>query len=360
MCSSVLRIALAIPKKAVVITGLLVLPLVGTDSAKAQTPADEAVRSLIQSISQTIRDEVRRRLLHTAPFSRPLRYSGDDVSSATPSIYDDAFGALGYSSADLQARAASPIVTKAAPIGAQQNLIYNTFFSAGHDWSFASGVETNTLSIAGGGTVTKIGFFSATDAITVGVIGSGAFSRVRTLKSDTSVPGVTGLLNWQNGNFSSENKVTGSWSETETAGLKAKSDSVSFASDYNYRFDLGNTWYVEPTVGHVYTKTFFDGFSAEGKYWEVHGGGRIGTSWVSNGMSVSPSTTLIAYSPVSTEVGGAGGSASSPLEGKVGFRGSSKIDFGLSSSFTATIEGRYTTIDHTHGYGVQGTAMFRF
>jgi hypothetical protein len=169
------------------------------------------------------------------------------------------------------------------------------------------------------------------------------------------------MLTWQNGNFSAENKVTGSWSEAEAAGFTTKSDSVSFASDYNYRFDLGNTWYIEPTVGYVYTKTFFDGFAADGKYWEVHGGGRFGTSWVSsNGMTISPSTTLLAYSPVSTEVGGAGGTASSPLEGKVGFRGSSKIDFGLSSTFTATIEGRYTTIANTHGYGVQGTALFRF
>jgi len=44
----------------------------------------------------------------------------------------------------------------------------------------------------------------------------------------------------------------------------------------------------------------------------------------------------------------------------VGFRGSEKIDFGLTDKFTVSIEGRYTAIDHTHGYGVQGMASLRF
>jgi hypothetical protein len=324
--------------------GATFLPALCVTQARAGSSdtAREVVNSVIQDVIQSIRDRVRG---YTRP-GAPLRYNGE--SAAAGSIYDQAFAPfmpLGYAGMPVKATAVAP----------SPSWLYGFTVtgSADQDIARAAGLTTttNSLTFTGSGDVTKIGIFDRSDTLTLIATGSDLLGFPSTGES-TTTPGVAGTVAYGNGNFSTDFTVNGQW--THAAGVVTTA--VSYTDNVQYRFDLANAWFVEPTIGETYSQTFIQGAGGiNGSSLEVHGGGRIGTEVLWNGVRVQPNFSAQAYTLVSETVAVPGGGvAGTNQKGLVGGRGAAKFNFLWSNSFSSYVEGHVRGIDDTFGYGATG------
>ena len=337
-------------------------------SAQAQQQADvarEVVNGVVRDIVQSVRDRVQS--IVTMPPGRPLPFTAGQ-SNAT-AIYDDAFGALGYAGRPRGAPAFQPAI----PATPSWLYGYNLTGTGNQNRSSSAGVTTttNSFTLAGGGDITKIGIFTSSDALTVIATGSGTWAHATGIDSTTS--GIAGTLVYINGGFSTDFTVGGLWTNASVSSLGvstgSNTTSVSYAPNVQYKFELANKVWIEPTVGFTYSTSTSDltglgasipvvpglpnipgigaaGLSSvSGHAWEVHGGARIGTEvlW-NNGVRVQPSLEGLAFSPFDS-------SPSSPLDNHVGGRGSAKVNFLWNSNFSSYIEGHIVGIENTSGYG---------
>jgi hypothetical protein len=145
---------------------------------------------------------------------------------------------------------------------------------------------------------------------------------------------------------------------------------VSYAPNVQYKFDLPNAWFIEPTVGVTYTQTFTANFGTQtGDSTEVHGGARVGFETVWNTVRVQPQLSLAAFSIVSqTGAGGALGPTGLPLAGgaggaptgQVGGRASGKLNFLWTDQFSSWVEAHGSTISNTDAYGASGGLRWTF
>lgn len=344
---------------AALLVGVAAVPTMGSGQANAGAAdiARETAQSVIQTVLQNVRDQIRRRRL-AVPGG--LSRFAPDNASANASIYDDAFGALALA-ADMPVKA-PPLVAVAAP-----QWLYTAFGSASADWDRAAGITTHSFTLAGGGSVTRIGVWTSDDALTFMVTGTSTHSRAPNVRSHT--PTITGTVAYQRGAFSTDSSVTGQWTDSDvtTGAIVTSSDShgLTFANNYQYRY--GDTTFFEPTVGYSHSSTTGGGIRTT--IWEVQGGARVGTEWAAaNGIRVQPSVTVVAYSPVDVTVSGlpagvaglaintpaGAANANTALEGHVGVRASGKINYVLSSSTSMYIEGTGRAIRNTSGAGVRG------
>ena len=280
--------------------------------------AREVVNGVIRDVVQSVRDRVQN--ITSARPGRPLPFSAE--RSNTSAIYDDAFGALGY------ARMPTKAVPAPQPVAPVWLYGVNLTGTGNQDRSSTDGITTttNSFTLAGGGDVTKIGIFTASDAISFIVTGSGTWSHQSGVNSDT--PGIAGTLVYINGGFSTDFTVGGLWTRSSVSSLgistTATTDSVSYTDNLQYKFDLSNNWWVEPTIGFTYS-TFTGGLGGvggaipgiggipgvgvipvpgavpsggvSGHSWEVHGGARVGTDVLWNNVHVQPSLEGLAFSP---------------------------------------------------------------
>lgn len=137
---------------------------------------------------------------------------------------------------------------------------------------------------------------------------------------------------------------------------------LSYAPNVQYKFDLANGWFIEPTVGATYTQTFTSSFGAQtGDNTEVHGGARFGTDTTWNGTRVQPSLKLEAFSIVAQSgistiaVGGTGvptpvATGTGVATGQVGGRASGKLNIVWTPTFSSFIE--------AHGSGISGLTAY--
>ncbi|MGX4801642.1 hypothetical protein [Bradyrhizobium guangdongense] len=326
---------------------------------KADSVTDRIIQNVIQNILQDVRDQIQsRRLAPPTMPGRAMRFSGDDANSFASG--DDPFSALAYAKA--------PLYTKAPPPAPMPTYLYGVNLVGSADYSRSAGITTESYGVTGAIDITKIGVFSAYDAVTVIGTGSGIWSH--SLGIDTSTAVGAGTIAYVNGGFSGDFTVDGTWTRTRlaAAGIAAPADvsGVSYAPNVQYKFDLPNSWYIEPTVGVTYTETYTANFGTKtGDSTEVHGGARFGFETMWNTVRVQPSLTLAAFSIVSqTGVAGGVGAGGLPIAatgtGDVGGRASGKLNFLWTDKFSSFIEAHGSTIKGTDAYGTSGGLRWTF
>jgi Autotransporter beta-domain len=334
-----------------VLLGAVSVPGFTFDAAKADANylARQAVQGVILNIIRTIRDDLQRRTV-TRP-DRPLQFTGEDSASAR--IYDDAFAALAYNGMPTKAAKAAPVQP------AQSSFLYGATATATADrdeTSDGAGVTTVTRSFTatGSGDITRIGIFGASDAITLLVLGSGSWARSNGVDSKTD--GVAGTMTYLNGGFSTDFTVQSQSTKSTVTigGIGVHTDSVSFANNFQYKFDLPNAWFIEPTVGFTYTQTntkIFD--SQDGHSTEIQGGARIGTEVMWNGIRTQATFTATAFSPVSD-------TPTTAQTGHLGGRAVAKWVFLWSDRFSSFIEVHAKAIEGSNSQGTTGGLRWTF
>lgn len=342
---------------AALLLGTVCMPAFMFSQARADSVTDRIIQNVIQDILQNVRDQIQRRRLLPPP-SRALRFSGEDAHSASNS--DDPFNALAY----------GKVYTKAPPMPepVSSPYLYGFNLTGSGDESRSAGVTTSSVAATGAIDITKIGITSAYDAVSVIFTGSGVWSNSIGVDTTTSVG--AGTIAYVNGGFSTDFTIDGTWTRTRlaAAGIVGTPDvsGVSYAPNVQYKFDLPNTWFIEPTVGFTYTQTYTADFGSQtGDSTEVHGGARVGFETMWNTVRVQPSLTLAAFSIVSqTGAGGAIGPNGLPLAGgttgQVGGRASGKLNFLWTDKFSSFIEAHGSTISGTDAYGGSGGVRWTF
>jgi hypothetical protein len=346
-----------------VVVGSICAATVAITPSKADFITDRVIQNVIQNILQDVRDQIQSRRLATYSPGR-LQFTGEDAN-VRPSA-DDPFSALAYAKAPY---------TKAPPMAAPAlpTYIYGLNLTGSGDWSRAGGITTSSFGVTGSVDVTKIGIFSQYDAITFIGTGMGVWSHAPGVNSGTGVG--AGTVAYTNGGFSTDFTVDGTWTSSSLAqaGIITHTDStgVSYAPNVHYKFELGNNWYIEPTVGATYTQTFDANFGTQtGDNTEVHGGARFGTETTWNTLRVQPQLTLEAFSLVAQSgvstvsvngvpvVGGAG--TNGVPTGQVGGRASGKLNFLWTPTFSSFVEAHGSAISGLTSYGALGGVRWTF
>ncbi|WP_159011733.1 hypothetical protein [Bradyrhizobium sp. S69] len=303
----------------------------------------DIINSVVQNIIQNVRDQIYRRRL--VPASRPLGFGAEDsdFDSHDPFAANgagDPFSALAYTKA---------IYSKAPPVTVS-NWLYGANLVGSGDRSSTFGSATSVATVTGAFDVTKIGIFTATDALTFIGTGSDSWShtRIGDFATDTSAPAGSGTLSYLNGAFSADFTSLASWSRSEfTLGPATEASTVSYTENAQYRFDLPYTMFVEPTVGVTYTEAYTANFAAEvSDMTEVHGGARAGieTKWM--GYTVQPVIAGSVYQIVDSNLVATG----LPLvpSSVIGYRGSAKVTVIWNDHFSSYLEG--------HASGMSGSS----
>jgi hypothetical protein len=340
--------------------GTVCLPSFAVIPAKADPSetAREVVNGVIQSVIQSIRDEIRMRLAH--PVGAPLRFNGEPDDPAAASIYNDAFRALGY----MPPKASPPAPTPAP------SWLFGATGTGSYDYNHSSAgginTHTNSFTVTGGLDATRIGVFGASDALTFVATGSDSFARADIANAagvTSTTPGIAGTVSYLNGGFSTDFTVNGQW----THSLGMTTTAVSYTPNAQYRFDLPNAWWWEPTIGDTYTQTSLPGGLGNTHTNEVHGGVRVGTETPWYGVRVQSQVEgdvfNITDQSVPTVPGGAALPAGTPgstpsQQGKTGGRGSVRFTFLWTDHFSTYIEGHIHGIDDTLGEGVTGALRY--
>jgi Autotransporter beta-domain len=330
------------------------IPALLAGPAKADSVADRVIQNVVQNVLQNVRDQIQSRRL-AIPTPGRLQFTGEEEPTAYQG--SDPFAALGYAKAPLYTKAPPP-----AP--AVPTWLYGVNLTGSADWSRSAGITTSSYGVTGAIDITKIGISSQYDALTVIFTGGGVWSNAPGTDSSTGVG--AGTIAYTNGGFSVDFTIDGTWttSRLAAAGIITNTDStgISYAPNVQYKFDLANGFFIEPTVGATYTQTFTSSFGAQtGDSTEVHGGARFGTDTTWNGTRVQPSLKLEAFSIVAQSgistvaVGGTGVTTpvvtgSGVATGQVGGRASGKLNILWTPTFSSFIE--------AHGSGISGLTAY--
>ncbi|MBR0839525.1 hypothetical protein JQ607_04900 [Bradyrhizobium liaoningense] len=313
--------------------------------AAAQTNSNiprEVVNNVVQNIIQNVRDQIQQRKIVSR--SGVMRFSGEtsDFDGRDPFASNgisDPFSALAYAKAPYTkapALAAPPVAT----------WLYGANLVGSGDKGTTLGTETSVATVTGAFDVTKIGIFTATDALTFIGTGSHTWSHAFTggtafagpFVFDGSVPSTSGTLSYINGGFSADFTALASWTRTSTnlaiVGGIPDASSAAYTLNGQYRFDFPYTVWIEPTAGVTYTEAYTANFGSKtGETTEVHGGARAGfeTKWM--GFTIQPTVSGQVFKIVDISGFGAGS-----VDGAYGGRGSGKITVLWTPQFSSFIE----------------------
>jgi hypothetical protein len=333
--------------------GSVCVPALLANPAKADSVTDRIIQNVVQNILQDIRDQIQNRRLISPYPGRALQFSGDADGNIRSSA-DDPWGALAYAKAPY---------TKAPPLPPAPTYLYGFNLVGSADASRSAGVTTNSYGATGAVDITKLGVWSATDAITFIFTGSGIWSDAVGLNATTGVG--AGTVAYTSGAFSTDFTIDGTWTSSRLAAAgfitNSNSTGISYAPNVHYKFELGNSWFIEPVVGVTYTQSFDANFGTQtGDNTEVHGGARVGTDTTWSGVHIQPQLTVEAFSLVAQSglgstnaasgIPGAPVSSSTIPTGDVGARASGKLNFLWTPSFSSYFE--------AHGSGIAGTTAY--
>lgn len=345
--------------KALLVTAALLA--ITSQPAAAQYSGDvqqQIINNTIQSILQNVRDQIHRRKL--APPPGRLQFSGEEgeFNNRDPFAANgmgNPFGALAYAKAPAMA---------VAPVA---QWLYGANLVTSVDKAVSLNTEIHTWTVTGAFDVTKIGIFTATDALTFIGTGSHTWSRTHNVAPvpwfDGSIPSTSGTLSYLNGGFSADFTVLAMWTRNSLVNAPAlavappDSSTASYTGNAQYRFDFPYSVWFEPTAGVTYTEVFTANFGTKiADTTEVHGGGRVGTEMKWMGFTVQPTLSGQVYKIVDANiVGGLVGPNIpfvAPTFANLGGRGSAKITVLWTPNFSSYLEG--------HGSGTAGTQTAGF
>lgn len=333
--------------------------------------ANNAIQSGIQSAIQNIRDQIQGRRRIALPGRLTRGFSSDPFAEAF-----DPFEAMAYGKGGL--------VTKAPP---RPTTVDPTYFIS--IWGQGSvdreerditflGLTTNTTSTSltsiGGLDVVRIGLFNAADALVLGGLGSytstdsDATAAGLTTNTRAKTPGGAFYMAYINGGFSFDFSYTHNWTSTDgtVAGVAfagADSDSQAFIGNVQYRFDLPQQWWWEPTAGVTYTIVSVDtpGF-ADGHTWRLQAGARVGTEWAYGAVKVQPSLQGLVFSDVEVVTPGPPGAviAGPTDEHYVWGKGIGKVNLQWTDKFSTSLEGEVRGRSDVIGYAGRLMARYTF
>jgi hypothetical protein len=321
----------------------------------------EIINNIIQNILQNVRDQIQHRRL-AAP-ARRIPFSGEDADYDNRDPFkaygeSNPFGALGYTKAP-------PLVPVASEWLYGANLIGSG--DASHTGAGAplAATHVSTATVTGAFDVTKIGIFTATDALTFIGTGSNSWSHSFTdgvgglagTAFDSTIPAASGTLSYINGGFSADFTSLVSWTNNSSAsGLAfiapADSSALSLTGNAQYRFDFPYAVFFEPTAGVTYTEVYTANFGTKLlDSTEIHGGMRVGTEMKWMGFTVQPTLSGAVFQvvDVNTAVLPAGlgiPAGAGPTPG-LGGRGSAKITVLWTPNFSSYVEGHTIGIAST-------------
>jgi hypothetical protein len=309
---------------------------------------------IVGNISQDVRDQIHRRLIGASTPAPPLRFTDEqaefDKSNPFASMrVTDPFNALAYAKA----------YTKAPPPASVSQWIYGANLIGSADQSNTIGTQISIATVTGAFDITKIGIFSATDALTF--IGTGSGSWAHQFSSpggswDSSAPAASGTLSYLNGGFSADFTALASWTGYSAAiplivASPSNNSVASYTGNAQYRFDFPYSIFIEPTAGVTYTQVFTSSFGTEvADYTEVHGGARIGTEMKWMGYTIEPQLSGSVFKIADYNVGNAAlAPAIIPANPNLGLggRGSAKITVLWTQNLSSYVEGHTTTLSGT-------------
>jgi hypothetical protein len=292
----------------------------------------EVINNVIQNIIQNVRDQIQHRRIVAPPGT--LRFSGEEADFDNR----DPFAAKGVSNPFSALAYAKAPPLAAPPVAAW---LYGVNLVGSGDKGSTIGTEVSVATVTGAVDVTKIGIFTATDALTF--IGTGSHSWAHSFTpgnlfaapftTDGSIPSTSGTLSYINGGFSADFTALASWTHNTTTAIGGIADTSGVAYTFNgqYRFDFPYTVWIEPTAGVTFSETYTANFGTKtGDSTEVHGGARAGfeTKWM--GFTVQPSVSGQYYEIVDASGAAAGVLVGAAIVGGTvgtyGGRGSGKIN----------------------------------
>ena len=339
----------------------LALSCVVAVPARAQLVEQRIHDNIVQNTLYDIRDMLQGRTI-IAPVPGRLRFSAEEAEFDNRNPFavnpGDPFAALAYTKA-----------VKAPPAPPVPMWLYGVNGIVSYDHTVSTGSLANTVTPAGAVDITKIGIFTASDALTFLATGSDSLSHIPTSFQNSSTPSGSGTFAYLNGGFSTDFTTTASWTSNSSTALgiaaPVNSSLISYTGNAQYKFDIGHSWFVEPTAGSIYTNFYTANFgTSTGASTEIHGGGRVGGEVMAGGIKLQPSFSAAAFQIVS--VSGAGGIAAAGLPNvaaqlnQLGLRASSKLDFIWTSNFSSYIEAHGSTVAGTHTTGVSGGLRYTF
>ena len=297
--------------------------------------ARQAVNGNVQSAIISARDQIQGTSLGPRPNVRALPFQPDD--SSTTSRYEEAFGALGYAGSPKRAK---PLAAAPAPqwyFGLWGTGSYEHVSTT----SCGASLNTNTNAAVGGGDITKIGIFTASDALVVGINGSHSASHFG--NESTNTDGKGAYIAYVYAGFSTDFAFNRFNFSTYLNGVNEGEDgkTSNYAWNIQYKFDLSGAWWVEPTVGGNLANTpFSNALMINGGTTTIQGGARVGTELQWNGIRVQPTLTGLAFSNTRVVTGGFDTAGVVVTDkGQLWGKGIAKVNFEFSKNFSAWIEG---------------------
>jgi hypothetical protein len=332
------------------------LLIVASQPAAAQYSSDvpqQVINNTVQTIIQNVRDQLQRRKIPAS--TGRLQFNGEEgeFNSRDPFAVNgmgNPFGALAYAKAPAMA------------VGPAAQWLYGANLVSSADKAVSLNTEIHTWTVTGAFDITKIGIFTATDALTFIGTGSHTWSRQYSAppEFEGSIPSTSGTLSYLNGGFSADFTFLASWTRNSLATTPppplvvvapANSSSASYTGNAQYRFDFPYSIWYEPTAGVTYTELYTANFGTKvADTTEVHGGGRVGTEMKWMGFTVQPTLSGQVYKIVDARNAGLIGPniPAVPLVfANLGGRGSAKITVLWTQNFSSYLE--------AHGSGTAGT-----
>jgi hypothetical protein len=352
---------------------IILSPHTAFDATSSQA-ATQAGVDAAESHIRDVRDIVSDDLKGTNAASGPAR-----AFSADPN-FDHAFAAfnnaLGYSPRDPK----SPLITKAPPMPPPPPAIQAAIWAMGfvdgeHRTGTFNGADIDRTTRTGGGLAgvdfVKKNLTSSSDALVFGILGGVTETHVSNRDGSSSkvtAPGVGIYGAYVNGGFSIDGLFKADFigEDDTTAGVLTTRHSNNYvaAGNINYKINLANNWWWEPTIGVSHTETVWGtnerlaGFQ-DGSTTRVQGGARVGTETMWGTVRVQPTFGVYVYSDVSVN----GGTQVGPPpmlndEGKVWGKGTAKLNFRATDRVSFYVEGEVrATSDIVGGAGRVGARV---
>jgi Autotransporter beta-domain len=263
----------------------------------------------VQAILQERRDQLQGTL--------GVRKSTSTISGYSESEFDD-FGVLGYAGEARTQNPLVPLVVKSAPAPQSSGPTWATWVQGLGDWERESLPPTPTFftTMYSGQTgfdgtwrdVAKTG-----DAFVLGLVGSwtGSHTSYDGMATTTRLqgPGVGTYGQYVVGAFSADlTPKVDFFNLTENFGTGLAPASLNLinaglSGNAQYKVDLKDSNYIEPTGGFSFTRTLFDSNAAalgltDASTLRLQAGARFGTTLTIAGISIEPSVKALVYSDV--------------------------------------------------------------
>ncbi len=239
--------------------------------------------------------------------------------------------------------------------------------------------QTDSYTQVAGADVVKIGVFTASDAFVFGGLGSYtdtdtalpiSITNPAGVNTKSNTPGGAFYASYINGGFSTDFSFSANYTEsTVIAGVviitRQDTDAYNYSANVQYRFDLPQSWWIEPTAGVAYAETHlnFPGLLlTDGHSTRVQAGARFGTEWTAQGIKIQGSLAGLAYGEVDVDNSRAVGTVfPGPSErGYLWGKGIGKLNFQWTDKFSTYVEGEVRGRTDVLGYGGRVAARYTF